>query len=274
MVPQLDVKGCSRRTGAFFCGTHKNWPGFQPKLTKILSFLCDDGWMKNVVFGSVIFFLLGFFLLEQAWERGLVVPLGAYSHEYLGLDVSHHQGDIRWSEVSDNEPKIDFVYIKATEGKDHKDTKFLENWQQASLTGIKVGAYHFFTWCKTGQEQFENFKDSVPVDISAMPPAIDLEFGGNCSARPPRQQLLANLSVFAELVETHYGKKPLLYVTKGFYRHYLKAANLDFPFWGRDVIWQRRIPIHRSWSYWQFTSRARVSGIETPVDLNAAKVLL
>jgi lysozyme len=38
-----------------------------------------------------------------------------------GLDVSHHQGEIRWGEV----PKsFSFVYIKATEGGDFKDKKF------------------------------------------------------------------------------------------------------------------------------------------------------
>jgi lysozyme len=230
--------------------------------------------MRSYVFIILTTFLLCFFLLEQAWERGLVFPLGALSFAHVGLDVSHHQGEIDWAKVSGHKPKIDFVYIKATEGEDHKDTRFAENWQKAQQAGIKVGAYHFFTLCKPGDLQFQNFLDSVPVLVDAMPPAIDLEFGGNCSNRPDRDDLLADVLVFARQAEKYYGKKPVLYVTKGFYRRYLRGSELGFPFWVRDLIWQPSIPTHQGWDLWQFTSRARVSGINTPVDLNAAKKLL
>ncbi len=230
--------------------------------------------MKKLIFTGIILFLIGFFVLEQAWERGLVMPLGAFSYSHVGLDVSHHQGDIDWPMVRGNDLPIDFVYIKATEGKDHKDTQFKQNWVGAMESGIRVGAYHFFTLCKTGQEQFENFKDSVPVDLRAMPPAIDLEFGGNCSHRPTRKELLSSLDEFASRAQKHYGKNPVLYVTKSFYRHYLRGEDLPYSYWVRDLLWRPRIPTHKAWNYWQFTSRARVQGINTPVDLNAAKTIL
>ena len=51
------------------------------------------------------------------------LPKGDYSVDYvdensiIGIDISHHQKDIIWEDVSKwRNHKIQFVYIKATEG--------------------------------------------------------------------------------------------------------------------------------------------------------------
>ncbi len=46
-----------------------------------------------------------------------------------GLDVSHHQGRIEWHKIPKERYK--FVYIKATEGGDHRDKNFPNNWREA-----------------------------------------------------------------------------------------------------------------------------------------------
>jgi lysozyme len=96
-----------------------------------------------------------------------------------GIDVSHHQGPIAWQELAGQ--GVSFAYIKATEGGDYKDRRFSDNWNSAKNAGIARGAYHFFTLCRAGADQARNFIDSVPVEIDALPPAVDLEFMGNCS---------------------------------------------------------------------------------------------
>src|SRR5262245_45992334 len=58
-----------------------------------------------------------------------------------GIDVSYWQGDIDWRKVAD--AGVHFAYIKATEGGDHLDAKFLDNWRAAKLAGVARGAYHF-----------------------------------------------------------------------------------------------------------------------------------
>ena len=60
-----------------------------------------------------------------------------------GIDVSHHQGSIDWSAVAGDD--VGFAFIKATEGGDHIDRRFEENWIGAAKAGIPRGAYHFFT---------------------------------------------------------------------------------------------------------------------------------
>jgi lysozyme len=61
--------------------------------------------------------------------------------ERYGIDVSHHQGPIDWSEVATDD--IAFAYIKTTEGSDVIDYRFGENWAGAAGAGLDRGAYHF-----------------------------------------------------------------------------------------------------------------------------------
>jgi lysozyme len=91
-----------------------------------------------------------------------------------GIDVSHHQGKIDWLKVKGEE--IHFVFIKATEGSSHKDTEFNRNWNGATGAGLIKGAYHYFSFCKPGIEQAQNFINTVPVNSGALPPVIDFEF--------------------------------------------------------------------------------------------------
>ena len=61
-----------------------------------------------------------------------------------GIDVSKWQGTVDWAAV--RAAGTQFVFIKATEGGDHVDDRFLENWNGAGAVGIPRGAYHFVYW--------------------------------------------------------------------------------------------------------------------------------
>ncbi len=41
-----------------------------------------------------------------------------------------------------------FAYVKATEGGDWTDPRFEKNWREARRAGLRVGAYHFFSFCR------------------------------------------------------------------------------------------------------------------------------
>jgi lysozyme len=182
-----------------------------------------------------------------------------------GIDISHHQGTIAWGVLRRNH--VRFAYMKATEGGDHVDTRFAENWHAAGRAGIARGAYHFFTLCKPGLAQAHNFMRVAPKDADAMPPAVDLEFGGNCKARPDKAALLKELTAFLRAVERHYGKKPILYVTRSFHHRYLTGALNDYGFWIRSIYFRPDLP-GRPWLFWQFHDRGARDGIDGRVDLN------
>ena len=183
-----------------------------------------------------------------------------------GIDVSHHQGKIEWEKVSQEE--IQFAFIKATEGGDFKDKRFTENWNAAKAVGIEVGAYHFFTFCKSGRTQAANFISSVPTENSALPPVIDLEYGGNCKLVKPIESVLAELDTLIGILDAQYGKRPILYVTNQFYTDFIIGKYLDNPIWIRDIYQAPTLSDTRTWTFWQFANRGHVNGITGYVDLN------
>ena len=180
-----------------------------------------------------------------------------------GIDVSHHQGEIKWEKVK--KEGIDFAYIKATEGGDFIDKRFSTNWTQARKNHIVAGAYHFFTLCKSGKEQAENFISVVPIVENSLPPAIDLEFMGNCTSRSGRIDLNKELSIFMDKVQRQYKKKPVIYTTYEFYNRYNISGATDI-LWIRDIFMKPK-KIY-SWTFWQFSNRQRIEGIEGYVDGN------
>lgn len=185
-----------------------------------------------------------------------------------GIDVSRHQGLIDWPTVAGQ--GVDFAYIKASEGGDLKDWRFDENWAGAGRAGIARGAYHFFTLCTPGDVQAKNFIAAVPIDAAALPPAVDLEFGGNCAARPTPEALITELMVFIHFVEERYGQPVTLYLTREFDAGYKVSAHVPRKLWLRSLVWEPGWGA-RPWSMWQASSFRRVPGIKGRVDWNVAR---
>ncbi len=185
-----------------------------------------------------------------------------------GIDVSHYQGAIRWSRLPD--AGVDFAYIKATEGGDYTDPTFAANWAGARAVGVERGAYHFFNRCRPGAEQAANFIHAVPRDRDALPPAIDLEYLGNCDKPVPVAIFQRELGVFIRLVERRYRQPVLLYLTDEFDRTYQVSAHFDRPLWLRSILAEPRFGA-RPWTLWQASSFRRVPGISGRVDWNVAR---
>jgi lysozyme len=185
-----------------------------------------------------------------------------------GIDVSHHQGPIDWVRLPAQ--GVDFAYIKASEGGDHRDRTFAANWSGARRAGIARGAYHFFTLCRPGADQAANFIAAVPADPDALAPAVDLEHLGNCSRRLSLAAFHKELADYIRLVEAHYRKPVLLYLTREFDEAYQVGARVDRPLWLRSLIREPRFGA-RPWRYWQVSNFRRLEGIEGRVDWNVRR---
>ncbi len=190
------------------------------------------------------------------------------SSEYpvRGIDVSRHQGEIDWKKIK--EEGISFVFIKATEGGDYKDPAFNRNWKGASNAGLLKGAYHFFTFCKSGIEQSQNFINTVPFDYDSLPPVVDFEFDGNCEKPPEKAMVVKELLIFIREVKEKYKKLPIIYVTYDSYNRFLRGEVLDCYIWIRDIFSTPAIREDKKWTFWQHSSHDRIKGINGPVDLN------
>ncbi|MFD1695974.1 glycoside hydrolase family 25 protein [Roseibium aestuarii] len=188
-----------------------------------------------------------------------------------GIDISKYQGEVDWDAA--RQGGVAFAWIKATEGGDHFDEKFLTNWYGAKMAGVPRGAYHFYYFCRPVEEQVAWVKQIVPQDPQALPLVLDMEWNGHsktCRIQPPREQILRDMAYFLDEIERHYGKRPVIYSSVDFHRDRLVGAFQDEQFWLRSVAAHpSRVYHHRpDWYFWQYTAEGRVPGIKGNVDRN------
>jgi lysozyme len=197
---------------------------------------------------------------------GRVTPKDYAVH---GVDVSRWQGEIDWVKLRTQ--GANFAYIKATDGGDHLDPMFKTNWRRAKEAGLKRGAYHFFYWCRVASEQAEWFIRNVPRDPDALPPVIDVEWNGDssCKRRPSRERVLEKMQVFMDMLEKHYGKRPVIYTAPDFYKDNLQGAFQNYPFWLRAVAQHpSKVYPGRKWLFWQYSGSGLSHGVDGKIDLN------
>lgn len=184
-----------------------------------------------------------------------------------GIDISNHQGEIDWEKL--RQEKLSFIIIKATEGNDHNDSLFSYYYTNSKKEGYATGGYHFYRLCSPGREQAQNFINTVPKDSLDLPPSIDFEFGGNCDTTGlVRANVIREIQECLDLLEKHYGKRPIIYSTRGFYRAYMVDNFKDYPLWMRSIYRSPVFREKRAWAIWQYANRGHVKGINTFVDLN------
>jgi len=182
----------------------------------------------------------------------------------IGLDVSNHQGTIEWNKVP---MEFSFVYVKATEGVTFTDRSFRRNRDGVIRSGRAFGAYHFYLFGYSGGEQAAHFiRTAGAISAMDLPPVLDVEFSGN-----PRdidvERERVEIGKFIKAIESHYGRKVILYVTDESY-DCLISGRFTNPVWYRSVYTPlvRHIPDMR---IWQYGNRGKVRGIKGYVDLDA-----
>ena len=184
----------------------------------------------------------------------------------IGLDLSEYQGKIDWDSVEkiDNEYPIEFVFIRATAGKDREDDQFEENWLSAKSRGLIRGAYHYYRPNENSLEQAKLFIKTVKLKKGDLPPVLDIE-------KLPKGQSLDSLKIglrrWLNAVEAHYKVKPIIYTGEKYYDDFLKKDFSDYLFWIANYNFYRE-KIEEDWLFWQFTEKASVSGIRGNVDVN------
>ena len=181
-----------------------------------------------------------------------------------GIDVSHYQSTIDWDSLSMD--SFQFIFMKASEGLELKDSFFLRNWKNAKHAGLIRGAYHFFRPTLDSYTQFLNFSEHVRLDSGDLPPVLDIEVYDGVD----RTDILQRAKLWLQLAESHYGVKPIIYTNQRFYHKVLKGHVDDYPLWiarynEKNSPW---LGMNNEWSFWQYGNKGFVHGIEGYVDLN------
>ncbi len=222
-------------------------------------------WIALII---LVLLLSGAMLAGLVWT-GLLWPNDFLARKYpvRGVDVSVYQGTIEWDVLAAQE--IDFAFIKATEGSGYVDPNFAQNWAGAQAAGLKVGAYHFFSFDSPGSTQAENFIAAVPKTADMLPPVVDVELYGTHHDSPPDPEAVrAELRTMLDALEEHYGMKPILYSLKQPYELYLAGEFEDYDLWARNIL---GYPWRDDWTFWQYSSREQLKGYageEKYIDMN------
>lgn len=228
-----------------------------------------------IIWVAAVILITGSWLLYQRFkyrkakftrypEFGINMP---ESYAIHGIDVSKYQSMIAWEEVKAMKVKniqLGFAFIKATEGIGNTDPHFKRNWKKTKDNGIIRGAYHFFIGSKDGRMQAENFIDKVELEPGDMPPVLDAEQLNGATA----VQLRKEMRRWLEIVENHYGVKPIIYTNVDFYNRHLGSEFDGYPLWAAHYYQPDQPRIKRGWVFWQHSDEGRVNGIVSKVDFN------
>jgi lysozyme len=189
-----------------------------------------------------------------------------HSEKAFGIDISEYQDRINWDILSDLEGgyPIEFIFIRATAGRNKKDAKFQKYWAKARETNMYQGAYHYYRPNENSIEQAENFIRTVKLKKGDFPPVLDIE-------KLPKEQSIDNLKLglqrWLDKVESHYGVKPIIYSSESYYEDFLKDDFEDYPFWIANYTAFYR-NMDSDWSMWQMSENAKIEGIRGRVDVN------
>jgi GH25 family lysozyme M1 (1,4-beta-N-acetylmuramidase) len=192
-----------------------------------------------------------------------------------GIDVSHHQDEIDWTQVAGS--GVSFAIAKATEGTAFIDPLFAVNRAGAMANGIVFGAYHF---ARPDLHPFnpipeaDHFVDTAQLAQGNIVPVLDLERSGDLSTAQLTDWILEWLGE----VTARTGVRPMVYTSPHGWedRTADTTAIVDA---GYTVLWiahwgvaSPTVPANdwqgNGWTFWQYDNCGHVPGIQGCVDLD------
>ena len=207
-----------------------------------------------------------------AEARGKKVPRSE------GIDVSHWQGTIDWPRVAGAGKK--FVFLKASEGRNYTDPTYAGNRQAAKAAGLRTGAYHFArpeTVAGDAVGEAQVFVAAAKLQSGDLRPVLDIEVNGGLGVAA----LQAWVRTWLDEVYRLTGQRAIVYTSPNFWRTSMGDTQsiaqagyttLWIAHWGAS---SPTVPAGNwagyGWSFWQYSSTGRVSGISGDVDLDRAR---
>jgi GH25 family lysozyme M1 (1,4-beta-N-acetylmuramidase) len=207
---------------------------------------------------------------------GGALPAGAGAR---GIDVAssqhRHGAAINWARVAGAGYK--FAFVKVSEGNYYVNPYSATDLAQAQAAGLYVTAYHFAVPnVSSGASQAEYAVGSARYAAGGrdLPLALDIEYdpyGPTCYGLKAAR-MVAWIAAFTAETRRLTGQFPVIYTTANWWR----TCTADSAAFGKDPLWiaawgsspAPMPPGWRDWTFWQYTSRGRVPGIDGNVDVS------
>ena len=181
----------------------------------------------------------------------------------VGVDVSQFQGDIDWGTAARN---IDFAIIRCY-ARGQADQKWSVNAAACERLGIPYGAY-VYSAAKTdaqARSEAEGALQQLRGKSLRLPVYLDLE-DESVRTGCTKAEILRHAAIFCDTLRAA-GYSVGIYANR-----YWWTTVLDDPAyeqWDRWLaVWDAETGYSGSYSTWQCSNSARISGIPTNVDLN------
>lgn len=211
------------------------------------------------------------------WSRKTNRPM-------FGIDISHHQGNVDFNKLVFNNPHIDFIFLKATQGTTYTDPKFYTNVLGCEKAKISWGAYHFATLnehnVRQDAESEANFFLSVIKKATSpqLPLVLDIEISDPKVQLDTFEVLNFIKTFFATLEASGYNNYMIYSGTPFLDSHLPKEHGLGtIPLWIAAYT-SRPVPkLPHGWNeykIWQYSDKGNVSGINGFCDLNKSPAAL
>ena len=193
------------------------------------------------------------------------------------MDVSRHQGTIDWAKVKAS-GRVDGVMIRAMgnsgagkASKPYLDPYFARNYAECTRVGLPVGVYGYFKATTKAQadKELALFKQALGGRTFQLPVAVDIE---DEVQKPLGKAALTDLTAYMLSTVESWGVYALLYTGLWFGSTFLYmggAALKPYDVWLAAYRTKKPAP---GWPFgmWQYTSKARVPGVTTNVDMSHA----
>ncbi len=193
----------------------------------------------------------------------------------LGVDVSHHQGEIDWQAVRDAGYTFAFLRIGfrgyGTAGAIRPDTQFERNITQAQAAGLDVGVYFFSQAVneEEAREEAEFVLGRLQGYELQLPVVFDPENILDDDARTDDvtgEQFTKNTIVFCNLIK-EAGYEPMIYSNMLWEAFQFDLRQLSgYPVWYADYEQKPQTPYQ--FEFWQYSNTGNVAGISGETDLD------
>lgn len=219
----------------------------------------------------------------------------------LGIDLSHHNGNVNWKEIKETD--VTFAFIKLTEGNKINDFQYdnydlNKNVRDALANDIIISYYHFARFGRTVNPTTDGIVDATNFITNLkklpkpnLPVVLDLEedcfktYGqyeyswGQISR--PNVSINEYTKAFIDEMESN-DYKVMIYCRTDLIKKWNLTNYSKYPFWvarymdlRKDFsdVFEPTVPKEwkNGWSAWQFTPAGSVKGIGGNVDLNVMK---
>jgi lysozyme len=217
---------------------------------------------KMVPLFFILFFVtMGALVNSQLKDKKPVNPWAlSQAYEVRGIDLSHHNGRIRYEELD----SLDFVFLKVTEGTTLTDKEFKKHYTAFYEKKIAIGAYHFFRFDIDGKAQARHFLKNLEGKKLQIPLVVDVEQENNPVVR--REELIVRLRAFVNEVNKQTGAKTIIYTNGSGFTDFISDDFSDHTLWLSSTNKWR--PTMTDCTFWQFNINADLSAITHEVDLN------